>query len=66
MLADKDGERTLNPRAKRLYVQEAINLAISYPYLAPILDKVVFDRYRYTGIGEKIAIFTAALVRLGT
>lgn len=66
MLADKHGERTLNPRAKRLYVQEAINLAISYPYLAPILDKVVFDRYRYTGIGEKIADFAASLVRLGT
>lgn len=66
MLADKHGERTLNPRAKRLYVQEAINLAISYPYLAPVLDKVVFDRYRYTGIDKKIADFTAALVRLGT
>ena len=43
MLADKDGERKLNPRAKRLYVQEAINLAISYPYLVPVLDKVVFE-----------------------
>lgn len=66
MLADKHGERKLNPRAKRLYVQEAINLAISYPYLAPVLDTVVFDRYRYTGIEEKIANFAAALVRLGT
>lgn len=66
MLADNHGERTLNPRAKRLYVQEAINLAISYPYLAPILDKVVFDSHRYTGIDKKIADFAAALVRLGT
>ena len=66
MLADEHGERTLNLRAKRLYVQEAINLAIAYPYLAPVLDKVVFDRYSYTGIGEKIADFAAALVRLGT
>ena len=66
MLADKHGERKLNPRAKRLYVQEAINLAISYPYLAPILDKVVFDRYQYTGIDKKITDFAAALVRLGT
>jgi hypothetical protein len=66
MLADKHSERKLNPRAKRLYVQEAINLAISYPYLAPILDKVVFDRYRYTGIDKKIANFAAALIRLGT
>lgn len=66
MLADKHGERKLNTRAKRLYVQEAINLAISYPYLAPVLDKVVFDRYRYTGIDKKIADFAAALVSLGT
>lgn len=66
MLADKHGARKLNTRAKRLYVQEAINLAISYPYLAPVLDKVVFDRYRYTGIDKKIADFAAALVRLGT
>jgi hypothetical protein len=66
MLADKNGERKLNPRAKRLYVQEAINLAISYPYLVPVLDKVVFDRYRYTGIDKKIANFAAALIGLGT
>ena len=66
MLADKHGERKLNPRAKRLYVQEAINLTISYPYLAPVLDKVVFDRYRFTGIDKKIANFAAALIGLGT
>jgi Reverse transcriptase (RNA-dependent DNA polymerase) len=66
MLADKHGERKLNPRAKRLYVQEVMNLAISYPYLASVLDKVVFDRYRYTGMDKKIADFAAALVRLGT
>ena len=65
MLADKHGERKLNPRAKRLYVQEAINLAISYPYLAPVLDKFVFDRYRFTGIDKKIAAFAATLIRLG-
>jgi hypothetical protein len=34
--------------------------------LAPVLDKVVFDRHRYTGIDKKIADFAAALVRLGT
>ncbi len=65
MLADKHGERKLSQRAKRLYVQEAINLAILYPYLVPILDKFVFDRYRYTGIETKIAKFAAELVRLG-
>ena len=66
MLADERGEMTLNSRAKRLYVQEAINLAISYPYLAPILDKSVFDKYQYVGIDKKITDFTASLVRLGT
>jgi Reverse transcriptase (RNA-dependent DNA polymerase) len=66
MLGGKHGERKLNPRAKRLYVQEAISLAISYPYLAPVLDTVVFDRHRYIGIDTKIASFAAALIRLGT
>jgi hypothetical protein len=47
MLADNRDERPLNLRAKRLYFQEAINLALSYPYLAPLLDKFVFDKHRH-------------------
>lgn len=66
MLADKNGERPLNLRAKRLYVQEAINLALAYPYLVPILDKFVFDKYPFEGVTAKIAAFSASLVRLGT
>ncbi len=65
MLADSRGERPLNSRAQRLYTQEAINLALSYPYLAPILEKFVFEKYRYDGTTAKIGEFSAALVRLG-
>jgi Reverse transcriptase (RNA-dependent DNA polymerase) len=65
MLADNRDEKPLNLRAKRLYVQEAINLALMYPYLAPFLDKYVFDKFWYEGIREKIADFSASLVRLG-
>src|SRR5690606_25009288 len=39
MLAGREDRLPLNPRAKRLYAQEAINLALAYPYLAPLLGK---------------------------
>lgn len=55
----------LNQRAKRLYVQEAINLALVFPYLAPILDKHVFDKYVHDGIDATIAEFSNKLIRLG-
>lgn len=66
VLADTRGERPLNLRAKRLYIQEAINLALSYPYLAPLLDKFVFDKHTHETAPAKIAEFSTALVRLGT
>ena len=43
-LANPKSPRKLNERARRLYVLEAMNLALAYPYLAPQLDKHVFDR----------------------
>ena len=64
-LADNDGPRKLNPRAKRLYAQEAMNLALAYPYLVPLLDEFVFDRYWHDGLQTKIADFSTALVKLG-
>lgn len=64
-LAGKDSPRKLNSRAKRLYAQEAMNLALSYPYLVPLLDEFVFDRYWHDGLQTKIADFSTALVRLG-
>lgn len=57
--------RKLNPRAKRMYTQEAINLALAYPYLAPLLDEFVFDKYWHDGLKPRIADFATALVRLG-
>lgn len=66
ILADNRGDHPINTRAKRLYVQEAINLAMAYPYLVPVLDKHVFDRYMFDGIAKKIAEFSALLIALGT
>ena len=57
--------RTLNNRAKRLFVQESINLALLYPYLAPVLDEHVFDKHRYDGIEKVILDFTEQLLTIG-
>ena len=64
-IAGGDETRKLNPRAKRMYTQEAINLALAYPYLAPLLDEFVFDNYWYEGLKSRIADFSTSLVRLG-
>ena len=55
----------LNGRAKRLFVQQAVNLALLYPYLAPILDEHVFDKHRYDGIEEVIREFIEQLLEIG-
>ena len=55
----------LDRRAKRLFVQEAINLALLYPYLAPILDEHVFDKHRYDGIEKVIPDFIEQLLAIG-
>ena len=56
---------TLDSRAKRLFVQESINLALLYPYLAPILDEHVFDKHRYDGIEKVILDFIEQLIAIG-
>lgn len=56
----------LNNRAKRLAVQESINLALLFPYLAPLLGRHIFDKYVYAGIEDPISDFANRLVRLGT
>jgi len=56
---------SLDDRAKRLFVQETINLALLYPYLAPILDEHVFDKHRYDGIEKVILDFTEQLLSIG-
>lgn len=57
--------RKLGLRAKRMYTQEAMNLALAYPYLAPLLDKHVFTPYWHTGLKNKVAKFASALIELG-
>ncbi len=49
-----------------MYAQEAMNLALAYPYLAPLLDKFVFERYWHDGLKPKIGGFLTSLVKLGT
>ena len=42
-----------------------MNLALSYPYLAPQLDKYVFDMYVDSDLAKNVGEFASALVRLG-
>jgi hypothetical protein len=55
----------LNARARKLYVLEAMNLALAYPYLAPQLDKYVFDRYFHDDLALQVAEFSSALTKIG-
>ena len=64
-LAGHDEPRKLNVRAKRMYAQEAMNLALAFPYLAPLLDECVFIPYWHDGLQERIVVFSTALARLG-
>jgi len=57
--------RNLSLRAKRMYTQEVINLALAYPYLVPLLDKHVFTPYWHDGVLAKIAEFSTGLIRIG-
>lgn len=57
--------RKLSLRAKRMYVQEAMNLALAYPYLAPLLDDYVYAPYWHVDLKEKIVEFASALILLG-
>lgn len=64
-IAGSEVPRKLNPRAKRMYAQEAMNLALAYPYLAPLLDEFVFDKYWHEGLKPRIVDFATSLVKLG-
>ena len=57
--------KRLNNRAKRLFVQQAVNLTLLYPYLAPILDEHVFDKHHYDGIEKVIRKFCEQLLEIG-
>ena len=62
---DDPPPRRLSERAKRMYSQEAMNLALAYPYLAPLMDDYVFAPYWHAGIKDMIVEFASALVLLG-
>ncbi len=57
--------KKLNSRAKRLFVQQAVNLAVLYPYLAPLLDEHVFNKHRYDGIEKVMREFVDELLAIG-
>lgn len=63
--SDETPPRKLSLRAKRMYAQEAMNLALAYPYLAPMLDEYVFTPYWHDGLKDKISEFASVLVQLG-
>lgn len=63
--SDEAPPRKLSLRAKRMYAQEAMNLALAYPYLAPMLDDYVFTPYWHSDLKDKIAEFATALVQIG-
>lgn len=57
-----EAARNLNDRAKRLYALEAMNLALAYPYLVPVLDKFVFDRYPHSALKDNLKSFLENLL----
>lgn len=59
------GRLELSERAMRLYTQEAMNLALAYPYLTPLLDEFVFERFPHETLDEQIQAFCSALFELG-
>ncbi|WP_338453914.1 antiviral reverse transcriptase Drt4 [Aeromonas veronii] len=63
--SDEASPRRLNERAKRMYAQEAMNLALAYPYLAPLLDEYVFTPYWLPALKNKVIEFATELVLLG-
>src|SRR5690606_41785523 len=48
-----------------MYAQEAINLALAYPYLVPILDEYVFTPYWHADLKNMIGVFATSLLQLG-
>lgn len=55
----------LSERAKRLFVREVVNLALIYPYLAPLLSKHVFHKHHFEGIDATIQQFVEKLLQIG-
>lgn len=55
----------LDERAARLFTLAACNLALSYPYLVPLLDEHVFNRLPSVSKDVRITHFLGELVTIG-
>lgn len=55
----------LNERARRLFTLEAVNLALAYPYLAPLLNEHVFAKHPHPDLVDAIAQFVDELLTIG-
>lgn len=55
----------LNERARRLFTLEAVNLALAYPYLAPLLDEHVYAKHPHPSLPALIAQFVGELMTIG-
>lgn len=56
----------LNLGARRLFARHVVNLALRYPYLAPILEEHLFKKHYYDGIEDLIQEFSNELLVTGT
>jgi len=54
-----------NSRARRLFVQEAINLAIAFPYLAPTVESKVFSVFKADTTYEHTKLLSDNLFEIG-
>ena len=66
-MVGNDDERVsrYNSRAKRLFIQEAINLAIAFPYLAPVVERCVFSIFKPELRNEKVKLLADQLLEIG-
>ena len=55
----------LNLRAKRMFLQYVVNLAVLYPYLVPLLDEHVFGKHGYNGMDEVVLGFVEKILTVG-
>ena len=54
----------LSVAGRRHFVRQAMNLALHYPYLVPIMEEQVFQKHRYSGIKSDIGAFGNKLLRI--
>ena len=55
----------LNERARRLFTQEAVNLALAFPYLSPLLGEYVFKDAAQPDVASSISSLCNELLTIG-